>query len=103
MLSTWSSFDRLLVVAPLTLSQIMPEKVVNFQHFIARTLRGKYITENSFIEIFAKLPEVQESILTGEDKCGVKRAYFEFLDPLVDYMMQKSEFAHDQEWVQEAL
>jgi hypothetical protein len=27
-----------------------------------------------------------EAVLSGDDKAGVKKAYFEFLDPLVEYL-----------------
>ncbi len=50
----------------------------DFNNYHCDDIRG-------FIEIFASLPEVKEAVMTGEDKAGVKDAYFEIITPLVDH------------------
>ncbi|CAD8056666.1 unnamed protein product [Paramecium sonneborni] len=49
-----------------------------------------------FIENFSSLQEVKEAVISGEDKAGVKNAYFEFIQALANYLKEKNEMKIDE-------
>lgn len=49
------------------------------------------------------MPEVRESVITGEDKTGVKLAYFEFIRALAEYLGKKDNVNLDSNSIMEML
>lgn len=74
------------------------KKTNDFANYHCDDIRG-------FIDIFASLPEVKEAVITGEDRAGTKKAYFEFIKPLIDHYMdnEKDEVKSERAFVSEAL
>ncbi|CAK58383.1 unnamed protein product (macronuclear) [Paramecium tetraurelia] len=49
-----------------------------------------------FIENFSSLQEVKDAVISGEDKAGVKNAYFEFIQALATFLKGKNEMKIDE-------
>lgn len=57
----------------------------------------------AFVDIFAKLPEVRDAVMTGQDRAGVKQAYFEFVKAMAEYLKEKENMMLDDEQIMDML